>query len=98
MTYSPLFFFFVHCRREGVRGFYKGLLPSLLRVTPATALTFVVYENVFHGLKSFTDRKRDQTTHTTEDGGSSSSDDDTSPLSSSVAIAIPSSESTSHKT
>ncbi|XP_013787487.1 mitochondrial folate transporter/carrier-like [Limulus polyphemus] len=33
-------------RFEGTRGFYKGLLPSLLRVTPATAITFVVYENV----------------------------------------------------
>uniref|UniRef100_A0A0N8ECP2 Solute carrier family 25 member 32 n=1 Tax=Daphnia magna TaxID=35525 RepID=A0A0N8ECP2_9CRUS len=39
-------------RREGVRGFYKGLLPNLLRVTPATALTFVVYENVSYALKS----------------------------------------------
>ncbi|XP_046363036.1 mitochondrial folate transporter/carrier-like isoform X2 [Haliotis rufescens] len=31
---------------EGVYGFYKGLAPSLLRVTPACAITFVVYENM----------------------------------------------------
>ena len=37
-------------RFEGPRGFYKGLLPQLLRVTPATAITFVVYEKVFHHL------------------------------------------------
>lgn len=33
-------------RTEGVYGFYKGLLPCLLRVVPATAITFVTYENV----------------------------------------------------
>ncbi|CAG0888656.1 unnamed protein product [Darwinula stevensoni] len=37
---------------EGLRGFYKGLLPNLLRVTPATAITFVVYEKVSHFLMS----------------------------------------------
>ena len=43
----------VYCfRNEGLRGFYKGLLPSLLRVTPATAITFLVYENVSHALRS----------------------------------------------
>ena len=31
-------------RNEGVHGFYKGLLPSILRVTPATCVTMVVYE------------------------------------------------------
>lgn len=31
---------------EGYRGFYKGMLPSLLRVTPATAITFLVYEEM----------------------------------------------------
>uniref|UniRef100_A0A1I8FZI2 Solute carrier family 25 member 32 n=2 Tax=Macrostomum lignano TaxID=282301 RepID=A0A1I8FZI2_9PLAT len=30
---------------EGWRGFYKGLLPTLLRVTPACCITFVVYEH-----------------------------------------------------
>nr|CAH0101155.1 unnamed protein product [Daphnia galeata] len=37
-------------KHEGVRGFYKGMLPTLLRVTPATAITFVVYEHVSHSL------------------------------------------------
>ena len=31
---------------EGARGFYKGMFPSLLRVTPATAITFAVYEKL----------------------------------------------------
>ncbi|KAF7846373.1 hypothetical protein BT93_L4488 [Corymbia citriodora subsp. variegata] len=30
---------------EGVRGFYKGLLPNLARVVPSTCVTFLVYEN-----------------------------------------------------
>lgn len=33
-----------HFRNESFRGFYKGLGPSLLRVVPASAITFVVYE------------------------------------------------------
>ncbi|XP_050025776.2 solute carrier family 25 member 32-like [Dermacentor andersoni] len=33
-------------RFEGYKGFYKGLVPNTLRVTPATAITFVVYENI----------------------------------------------------
>ncbi|XP_012252066.2 mitochondrial folate transporter/carrier [Athalia rosae] len=44
-----------HCiqltwRGEGWRGFYKGLGPNLIRVTPATVITFVTYENVSHKL------------------------------------------------
>ncbi|VDP51704.1 unnamed protein product [Soboliphyme baturini] len=31
-------------RYEGIIGFYKGMLPSILRVTPATCVTFVVFE------------------------------------------------------
>jgi hypothetical protein len=27
-------------------GFYKGLVPNLLRVVPSAAITFVVYEHV----------------------------------------------------
>jgi len=34
------------CRYEGVKGFYKGLIPGVLRVTPACCITFVVYENM----------------------------------------------------
>ena len=32
--------------REGVGGLYKGLAPTLLRVVPQSAVTFVVYERV----------------------------------------------------
>jgi len=35
---------------EGVKGFYKGLVPSLTRVVPATMITFVTYENISHFL------------------------------------------------
>ncbi|OAA54205.1 Mitochondrial carrier domain protein [Cordyceps fumosorosea ARSEF 2679] len=36
-------------REEGARGFYRGLLPGVVRVMPATWVTFLVYENVkFH--------------------------------------------------
>lgn len=35
---------------EGLKGFYKGLLPSLVRVVPATMITFVTYENISHFL------------------------------------------------
>jgi len=37
-------------RYEGPLGFYKGLKPNLMRVVPATAITFVVYEQVSHFL------------------------------------------------
>ncbi|KAJ8353777.1 hypothetical protein SKAU_G00213440 [Synaphobranchus kaupii] len=37
-------------RNEGAIGFYKGMVPNLLRVTPACCITFVVYENVSHFL------------------------------------------------
>ncbi|KAL8918813.1 MAG: hypothetical protein Q9208_007151 [Pyrenodesmia sp. 3 TL-2023] len=31
-------------KQEGVRGFYKGLAPNLVRVLPSTWVTFLVYE------------------------------------------------------
>ena len=31
-------------KKEGWRGFYKGLWPNLLRVMPSTWITFLVYE------------------------------------------------------
>jgi len=37
-------------RHEGLVGFYKGLLPNLIRVVPSTCVTFLVYENVRWGL------------------------------------------------
>uniref|UniRef100_A0A6J0SW58 Solute carrier family 25 member 32 n=1 Tax=Pogona vitticeps TaxID=103695 RepID=A0A6J0SW58_9SAUR len=42
-------------RNEGVYGFYKGIVPNVIRVTPACCITFVVYEKVSHlllGLKN----------------------------------------------
>lgn len=33
-------------REEGMRGFYRGLVPGVVRVMPATWVTFLVYENV----------------------------------------------------
>ena len=35
-------------RTESVRGFYRGLVPNLLRVTPHTALTLTIYEYISH--------------------------------------------------
>lgn len=36
---------YTETRNERIGGFYKGLGPSLLRVVPASAITFVVYES-----------------------------------------------------
>nr|XP_057909517.1 mitochondrial folate transporter/carrier-like [Doryrhamphus excisus]XP_057909518.1 mitochondrial folate transporter/carrier-like [Doryrhamphus excisus] len=33
-------------RNEGATGFYKGIIPNVIRVTPACCITFLVYENV----------------------------------------------------
>lgn len=42
-----------------MKGFYKGLSPNLLRVVPATMITFVVYENVsFYLLKRTEEREK----------------------------------------
>lgn len=38
---------------EGLKGFYKGLGTNLIRVTPATMITFVTYENVSYFLLKF---------------------------------------------
>nr|XP_056710441.1 mitochondrial folate transporter/carrier [Euleptes europaea] len=40
-------------RKEGVHGFYKGIVPNVLRVTPACCITFVVYEKVSQLLLGF---------------------------------------------
>ncbi|KAF5843664.1 mitochondrial carrier domain-containing protein [Dunaliella salina] len=39
-------------KHEGVRGFYKGLGPALLRVMPQSAITLVVYEKLLTLLKA----------------------------------------------
>lgn len=49
MNYQKLKLYFIF-RHNGVRGYYKGLLPNIMRVVPATALTFVVYEHTSHFL------------------------------------------------
>jgi solute carrier family 25 (mitochondrial folate transporter), member 32 len=33
-------------KEEGFRGFYRGMMPGVVRVLPATWVTFLVYENV----------------------------------------------------
>ena len=33
-------------QEEGWRGFYRGIIPGVVRVLPATWVTFLVYENV----------------------------------------------------
>ena len=40
---------------EGVRGFYRGLVPGVIRVMPATWVTFLVYENVKYYLPRWLD-------------------------------------------
>lgn len=40
---------------EGVRGFYRGLVPGVVRVMPATWVTFLVYENVKYYLPRWLD-------------------------------------------
>lgn len=42
-------------REEGVRGFYRGLVPGVVRVLPATWVTFLVYENVKYHLPRWFD-------------------------------------------
>ncbi|OAD56069.1 Mitochondrial folate transporter/carrier, partial [Eufriesea mexicana] len=49
----------VNCRYERWRGFYKGLCANLTRVTPATVITFVVYENMSHYLQNGNTRSGD---------------------------------------
>lgn len=38
-------------RNEGLWAFYRGIVPSTLRVLPGTCFTFVTYEKVIHWLK-----------------------------------------------
>ena len=40
-------------RREGVRGLYKGSLPSVLKAAPSAAVTFTAYEFVLGVLSVF---------------------------------------------
>lgn len=48
-------------KHEGVRGFYKGLLPNLARVVPSTCVTFLVYENTKWALpRLFNDESKEE--------------------------------------
>ncbi|XP_038881969.1 folate transporter 1, chloroplastic isoform X2 [Benincasa hispida] len=38
-------------RFEGIRGFYRGITPNLLKNVPAASITFIVYENILNLLK-----------------------------------------------
>ncbi|KAH7363088.1 mitochondrial carrier domain-containing protein [Plectosphaerella cucumerina] len=40
-------------REEGVMGFYRGIIPGVVRVMPATWVTFLVYENVKYHLPRY---------------------------------------------
>ncbi|KAK1983437.1 mitochondrial carrier domain-containing protein [Colletotrichum cereale] len=42
-------------KEEGLRGFYRGLMPGVVRVMPATWVTFLVYENVKFYLPQWVD-------------------------------------------
>uniref|UniRef100_A0A7S1HYM8 Mitochondrial carrier protein n=1 Tax=Eutreptiella gymnastica TaxID=73025 RepID=A0A7S1HYM8_9EUGL len=37
--------------REGPRGFFRGAIPSLMRVMPGSLVTFLSYETISHNLK-----------------------------------------------
>jgi len=41
-------------RREGISGFFKGVIPNSIRVAPSAAITFVVYESVMDYLSAKT--------------------------------------------
>lgn len=45
-------------RKEGLRGFYKGLGPNLLRVLPSTWVTFLVYEKMKLYLPTLVEKER----------------------------------------
>jgi solute carrier family 25 (mitochondrial phosphate transporter), member 23/24/25/41 len=40
-------------RKESIRGFYKGLLPTLIKVVPAVSISYITYEKA----KQFLDLK-----------------------------------------
>lgn len=40
-------------RQEGLRGLYKGSLPSILKAAPSAAITFTAYEFILGALTAF---------------------------------------------
>eukprot|EP00775_Hariotina_reticulata_P003272 gene3272-3549_t len=47
-------------QREGLGGFYKGLVPSLMRVMPQSAITLMVYEGVVQLIDNWDKQKPEQ--------------------------------------
>jgi len=53
-NWTNLFAFLIifwSCRFEGLRGFYKGITPSILKHVPISSISIVIYENVLKLLK-----------------------------------------------
>lgn len=38
--------------REGLAGFYRGLIPNMLKVVPAVSISYLVYETVLKALSN----------------------------------------------
>jgi solute carrier family 25 folate transporter 32 len=56
-------------KNEGVRGFYKGIAPNTMRIAPAAAVTFWVYETSMSMLRASDKvRRRTSSAHTHNDG------------------------------
>lgn len=51
-TWKVMLMFYLSCRFEGIRGFYRGITPNLLKNVPASSITFIVFENVLKFLKN----------------------------------------------
>jgi hypothetical protein len=41
------------CRKEGAKGFFRGLLPNCVKVAPSAAVTFLVYEESLKLLRRY---------------------------------------------
>lgn len=54
-------------RREGLPGFYRGIVPNVLRVMPQSAITFLVYETVVAWLSTISPPT--PVAHAQENGG-----------------------------
>lgn len=38
-------------KHEGIRGFYKGIFPNMLKVVPSASITYLVYESMKKNLE-----------------------------------------------
>ena len=38
-------------QREGLAGFYRGLIPNMLKVVPAMSISYMIYEKITERLK-----------------------------------------------